>query len=1258
LSALALAAAGAPLILSAPAAHAAAAGTRASHLVVADYGIDKIHKESGSNPDASEYPHGGILAVDASNAAQALIAKDGLMHTPRGIAYDADGDLLVADQWAFNAPGARSGGGVIKIDRVTGAQTAVTSAQHLKHPSGLAVESDGDILVVDDDLDYGAGGVVRVGAVDHKQTVVSKGGAFGNPEGIALEADGTILVIDPDAAHGAGALFRVDPVGGDQTILSKGDHFGNPSGVAVESDGDILVVDPDLDDGAGGVVRINPTNGDQTVLSKGDDFGNPTGIAVDTDGSILVADPDAFGKDDGSDQNGAVFRVDPGTGVQTVVSSDGGFRDPAAVLPAQPSPIVSTGISASDVVVADTGTDKDISATDDSPYQSEYPHGGIFAVDRRTGAQAQVTKDGLMRNPRAIAYNTDGDLLVADKWAFSQVPGSRRGGGVISIDRVSGAQSVVTSAQHLKHPTGLAVEPDGDILVVDADLDDGAGGVVRVDPVTNRQTVVSEDGNFGNPEGIALEPDGNILVVDPDLRDGAAGVVRVNPTTGAQTVLSQGGNFGNPSGIAVEADGDILVVDPDLTNGAGGVVRIPKAGGAQEVLASGGKFANPVGISVDTDGSILVADPDALPREYTTAKGAIFRLDLVTRDLTVVSSQGWFRRPAAVLPARPAPVVTEATTAAGYQPAVFTQNLNRAPCATDTYTVPAGTTRLGFQVIGAAGRTGADDGGSGGLGALVTGTLKVEPGEKLYVNAGVNLTGGFPDGGGGRGGNMSFISSDPASGHLIDLGVGALFQRGCNTSDFLVVAGGGGGGGDAGGSGGGDGGDAAGWTGSNGHTGIGEFAGRGGAGGTQSDGGKRGPTTCKPCHDGRTGVFQVGGDVPSEATEQQILDFVVPVVGMIVANSPVKTVQAIYDGSSALINAESFGGGGGGGGGYYGGGSGGTGDGDAGGGGGAGSSYVDPDRVISGAVNLARSADTRPSVTLTPLNDANGAFGTGLTGDYYDNADLTGHTMTRVDPQVNFDWGNGAPDHAMGPDGFSTRWTGQVLAPETGTYTFATNTDDGVRVWVDNQLVIDKWQVQQPTDWTGSIDLQAGQKYPIRMEYYDNTAGAKAKLSWKTPSASQEEVIPSYRLYPDSPPASGLTGSYYDNADLTGKIMSRVDPTVDFDWGNGSPDKSIDPDTFSVRWTGQVYAPDTGTYTFSTNSDDGVRLWVDNKLIIDHWQVQSEKKWSATIDLQAGQNYPIRLDYYDNTAGAKAQLIWDTPSGPEHVIPSYRLSPR
>jgi hypothetical protein len=84
LSALALAAAGAPLILSAPAAHAAAAGTRASHLVVADYGIDKIHKESGSNPDASEYPHGGILAVDASNAAQALIAKDGLMHTPRG----------------------------------------------------------------------------------------------------------------------------------------------------------------------------------------------------------------------------------------------------------------------------------------------------------------------------------------------------------------------------------------------------------------------------------------------------------------------------------------------------------------------------------------------------------------------------------------------------------------------------------------------------------------------------------------------------------------------------------------------------------------------------------------------------------------------------------------------------------------------------------------------------------------------------------------------------------------------------------------------------------------------------------------------------------------------------------------------------------------------------------------------------------------------------------------------------------------------
>jgi hypothetical protein len=960
------------------------------------------------------------------------------------------------------------------------------------------------------------------------------------------------------------------------------------------------------------------------------------------------------------------------------------------------APASAATISSSDIIVVDSGIDGD--------GQRDTPRGGVVDVDPRTGTQTVLSSGQLLRDPTGIAYGADGDLLVADQQAFSHHKAGQAQGGVIGIDPVSGVQTAVTSERHLKNPSGLAVEPDGDLVVVDPDLDDGAAGVLRVDPVSNEQTVVSEGGDFGNPEGIAVEPDGNILVIDPDALNGAGALIRVNPTTGAQTVLSKGGNFGNPSGVAVEASGSILVVDPDLRNGAGGVVRIPKAGGSQQVVASGGNFGNPTGIAVDTDGSILVADPDAFSGE----SGGIFRLDPGTGDRTVVASGGKFRDPVGVILARPTPVAAEAVAPPGYQAAVFTQQMDQPVCYTQTYTVPAGTTRLGFQAIGEAGEDGEDAtasssghdwGGTGGFGAMVTGTLKVTPGEKLYVNAGTSLTGGQGIEGSGRGGQMSFISTaagDPyvkvvpigTSSNPNLTGVSSLTvpSGGCVSTGFLVVAGGGGGGGAAyggatdGGRGGGVGGDA-GPTGTNGRSGqcasSGVCApGRGGGGATTGSGGAGGPTSCTICSSGHSGDLEIGGSARANPMVNDLVEFLETNPISLASGTVRNTTKVILQWLARQGRAD--GGGGGGGGGYYGGGAGGNGNLGGGGGGGGGSSYVDTqgqqtltpdgltggDKVISSVVSTARTRDTPPSVTLTPLNDAAGTFGSGLTGDYYDNADLSGHTMTRVDPQVDFNWNYGAPDRAMGTDTFSASWSGLVKAPETGTYTFSTRSDDGARLWIDNKLVIDKWQVQSAKEWSATVKLQAGVDYPIRLEYYDNTAGATAQLLWQTPSESKEEVIPAYRLFPDAAePGSGLTGAYFDDAypgqpqPPTGFKLTRVDRTVDFDWGNGSPDSSIGPDTFTVLWNGFVQAPETGTYTFTTNSDDGVMLEVNGQRLITKWQVQSAREWSAKIDLQAGQKYHIDLSYFENTAGAKVQLLWQTPSETqEEVIPAYRLS--
>jgi fibronectin type 3 domain-containing protein len=172
--------------------------------------------------------------------------------------------------------------------------------------------------------------------------------------------------------------------------------------------------------------------------------------------------------------------------------------------------------------------------------------------------------------------------------------------------------------------------------------------------------------------------------------------------------------------------------------------------------------------------------------------------------------------------------------------------------------------------------------------------------------------------------------------------------------------------------------------------------------------------------------------------------------------------------------------------------------------------------------------------------------GDGLTGDYYDNMDFTNLALTRVDATVNFDWGSGSPDPSMGADQFSVRWTGQVQPLYSETYTFKTNSDDGVRLWVDGQSVIDNWTDHAPTIDTGTIALSAGVKYDIQLDFYENGGGAVIQLSWS--SASQaEEIIPQSQLYssvaPTPPPApqnlAATAGDGY--VDLTWDEVTQAD---------------------------------------------------------------------------------------------------------------------
>ncbi|MEI8407285.1 MULTISPECIES: PA14 domain-containing protein [unclassified Kribbella] len=137
----------------------------------------------------------------------------------------------------------------------------------------------------------------------------------------------------------------------------------------------------------------------------------------------------------------------------------------------------------------------------------------------------------------------------------------------------------------------------------------------------------------------------------------------------------------------------------------------------------------------------------------------------------------------------------------------------------------------------------------------------------------------------------------------------------------------------------------------------------------------------------------------------------------------------------------------------------------------------------------------------------------------------------------------------------------------------------------------------------------------------------------------------------------GLKGEYYGSRDLTGPVaLTRVDSTVNFDWGMGTPSAAVPVDNFSVRWTGQVDVPAAATYSFITTTDDGVRLWVDGQLLIDAWTDHSKRDDVGSIALSAGK-HDIRLEYYENGYDAIAQLAWSSPNLARQVIPAARLTP-
>lgn len=127
---------------------------------------------------------------------------------------------------------------------------------------------------------------------------------------------------------------------------------------------------------------------------------------------------------------------------------------------------------------------------------------------------------------------------------------------------------------------------------------------------------------------------------------------------------------------------------------------------------------------------------------------------------------------------------------------------------------------------------------------------------------------------------------------------------------------------------------------------------------------------------------------------------------------------------------------------------------------------------------------------------------------------------------------------------------------------------------------------------------------------------------------------------------AGLKAEYFNNTTLEGNpVVTRIDESIDFEWGEGVPHPFINPDHFSVRWTGKLKSPKTGKYKIGLTVDDGVRLYIDNKLIIDEWRGGSVRLVENYFNFEKDKIYDIKIEFFEGTFISILRMGWDMLPG-------------
>lgn len=267
-------------------------------------------------------------------------------------------------------------------------------------------------------------------------------------------------------------------------------------------------------------------------------------------------------------------------------------------------------------------------------------------------------------------------------------------------------------------------------------------------------------------------------------------------------------------------------------------------------------------------------------------------------------------------------------------------------------------------------------------------------------------------------------------------------------------------------------------------------------------------------------------------------------------------------------------------------------------------------------------------------------------GEYFDNVSLTGSPyVTRDDGNISYNWGYGPPAGGMPTNYFSVRWTG-TFHLDPGNYRFYAKVDDGVRVWVDDELVIDSWREGAFRTYTADRWFLGGD-HSMKVEYFDSIQVAKIYFWWEKLSGPTPTPGPTSTPGPSPTPGGTVTpptdtwyGEYFNNEELEGDpAATRNDAWIAFDWGTSGPMPGVWPDGFSARWRRKLHLG-VDNYRFCAMSDDGVRIWVGDELLVDEWHASPGLVYCATYWVSTGY-HEIKVEYYEHGGDALIYVWWD-----------------